>query len=240
MTKLPHYVLPLYPAIAILIAGVLEQGGACHKRAGWCAAPSAGSCFPAGPRDRRRGRCSSSSTATSGCVAWPFAAAAVIFGLFAWWLYEVDGAERSLLRGMVASVFIAITVYAVTFPVVAGVVPQRAGRRRIWRDSGCEAPQRRFHRLLSGAEPGVPARHRYPLHRRRRRRRIPAQRRLPFCADRRAQRAQLRAARQRDRACAMRSTSTSTATTSALGGRCALTVFRSTADAMTAANEIQP
>ena len=27
MTKLPHYVLPLYPAIAILIAGVLERGG---------------------------------------------------------------------------------------------------------------------------------------------------------------------------------------------------------------------
>ena len=27
MTKLPHYVLPLYPAIAILIAGILEGGG---------------------------------------------------------------------------------------------------------------------------------------------------------------------------------------------------------------------
>ena len=24
----------------------------------------------------------------------------MIFGLFAWWLYEVDGAERSLLRGI--------------------------------------------------------------------------------------------------------------------------------------------
>ena len=24
MTKLPHYVLPLYPAIAILIAGIVE------------------------------------------------------------------------------------------------------------------------------------------------------------------------------------------------------------------------
>ena len=27
MTKLPHYVLPLYPAIAILIAGIVEGGG---------------------------------------------------------------------------------------------------------------------------------------------------------------------------------------------------------------------
>src|SRR5450759_4685184 len=34
------------------------------------------------------------------------AAAAAIFGLFAWWLYEVDGPERSLLRGMVALVFL--------------------------------------------------------------------------------------------------------------------------------------
>ena len=26
ITKLPHYVLPLYPAIAILIAGILDRG----------------------------------------------------------------------------------------------------------------------------------------------------------------------------------------------------------------------
>jgi len=81
MTKLPHYVLPLYPAIAILIAGDL------------------------------------------GLIAWPFAAGAVIFGLFAWWLYEVDGAERSLLRAMMASVLVAITVYAVTFPSLPSLFP---------------------------------------------------------------------------------------------------------------------
>ena len=32
MTKLPHYVLPLYPAIAILIAGILEPGGLSKTR----------------------------------------------------------------------------------------------------------------------------------------------------------------------------------------------------------------
>ncbi|MGH7064489.1 MAG: ArnT family glycosyltransferase, partial [Stellaceae bacterium] len=32
LTKLPHYVLPLYPAIAILIAGVLDQGGLAKAR----------------------------------------------------------------------------------------------------------------------------------------------------------------------------------------------------------------
>ena len=58
-----------------------------------------------------------------GLVAWPFSAVAVIFGLFAWWLYEVDGAERSLLRGMVASVFVAITVYAITFPMLPSLFP---------------------------------------------------------------------------------------------------------------------
>jgi len=58
-----------------------------------------------------------------GLIAWPFSAIAVIFGLFAWWLYEVDGSERSLLRGMMASVFIAITVYAVTFPLLPSMFP---------------------------------------------------------------------------------------------------------------------
>src|SRR5262249_44086059 len=40
MTKLPHYVLPLYPAIAILIAGVLESGGLSKSR--WIARGTVG------------------------------------------------------------------------------------------------------------------------------------------------------------------------------------------------------
>ena len=47
MTKLPHYVLPLYPAIAILIAGILECRRACRKRVGSCEGQSAGFFFPA-------------------------------------------------------------------------------------------------------------------------------------------------------------------------------------------------
>jgi 4-amino-4-deoxy-L-arabinose transferase-like glycosyltransferase len=58
-----------------------------------------------------------------GLVVWPFSALAVITGLFAWWLYEVDGAERSLLRGMIASVLIAISVYAITFPLLPSLFP---------------------------------------------------------------------------------------------------------------------
>jgi 4-amino-4-deoxy-L-arabinose transferase-like glycosyltransferase len=121
MTKLPHYVLPLYPAIAILIAGILEPHGLSRQRwmvrgtVGWFLFPAAiaiGSLvlFVVFGREL-------------GLVAWPFSALAVVFGLFAWWLYEVDGGERSLLRAMVASVFVAITVYAITFPFLPSLFP---------------------------------------------------------------------------------------------------------------------
>ena len=138
ITKLPHYVLPLYPAIAILIAGILEGGGLVTKRwqvrgtAGWFIFPAAIAIgvvviFIIVGRDL-------------GFVAWPFAAAAAIFGLFAWWLYEVDGPERSLLRGMVASVFIAITVYAVTFPSLPALFPSALIADEM-RTSDCGEPQ---------------------------------------------------------------------------------------------------
>ena len=58
-----------------------------------------------------------------GLIAWPFSAAAVICGLFAWWLYDVDGAERALLRGMIASVLVAVTVYAVTLRLLPSLFP---------------------------------------------------------------------------------------------------------------------
>ena len=121
ITKLPHYILPLYPAIAILIAGILEGGGLVTKRwlvrgtVGWFLFPAAiaigvVAIFIIVGRDL-------------GLVAWPIAAAATIFGLFAWWLYDLDGPERALLRGVVASVLVAITVYAITFPSLPALFP---------------------------------------------------------------------------------------------------------------------
>ncbi|MGA9203424.1 MAG: glycosyltransferase family 39 protein [Pseudolabrys sp.] len=129
MTKLPHYVLPLYPAIAIMIAGILESYGLTKQRwmvrgtIGWFLLPGAVAIatlvlFIMFGREL-------------GLIAWPFAALAVIFGLFAWWLYEVDGAERSLLRGVLASVFLAITVFAVTFPLLPTVFPSAVIAREI-------------------------------------------------------------------------------------------------------------
>ena len=121
VTKLPHYVLPLYPAIAILIAGIVEGRGLFRKSwlvrgtVGWFLFPAVIAIMvPVGFFTLSR---------DLGLVAWPFAAAAVIFGLFAWWLYEVDGAERALLRGMVSSIFVGITVYAVMFPMLPALFP---------------------------------------------------------------------------------------------------------------------
>jgi 4-amino-4-deoxy-L-arabinose transferase-like glycosyltransferase len=138
MTKLPHYVLPLYPAIAILIAGILEPGSLSKTRwmvrgtVGWFVFPvviavATVAGFILIGRD-------------PGIVAWPFAAAALVFGLFAWRLYEVDGAELALLRGMAASVFIAVTVYAIMFPMLPALFPSKLIADEI-RASGCNEPQ---------------------------------------------------------------------------------------------------
>ena len=138
MTKLPHYVLPLYPAIAILIAGILE-GGALSK-ARWLIRGTVGwFLFPV----------VIAVTVVIGFIvlnhelglqAWPSAAAAVIFGLFAWWLYEVDGPERALLRAMAASVLVGVTVYAVTFPAMPSLFPSELVAEAV-NATGCENPQ---------------------------------------------------------------------------------------------------
>ena len=137
ITKLPHYVLPLYPAIAILIAGILEAGALAKYRwmirgtVGWFLFPAIISlvavvAFVIFNREL-------------GLLAWPTTAVAVILSLFAWWLYEADGPERSLLRAMAASVFVAITVYAVTFPSIPALFPSELIASEA-RNTGCRDP----------------------------------------------------------------------------------------------------
>lgn len=137
VTKLPHYVLPLYPAIAILCAGILDLGLLSKTRwmvrgtVGWFLFPLAvGIAGIAGLIMIGR---------QPGLLAWPFAAAAVIFGLFAWRLYDVDGAERALLRGLAASVFVSIAVYAVIFPSLPVLFPSALIAEAL-RDSNCPRP----------------------------------------------------------------------------------------------------
>jgi 4-amino-4-deoxy-L-arabinose transferase-like glycosyltransferase len=138
MTKLPHYVLPLYPAIAILIAGIVEGGGLSKNR--WLVPGTAGWFIFPGVIALAVPVIFFILNKDLGLAAWPFAAAALIFGLFAWWLYDVDGPERALLRGVAASVFIAITVYGIAFPMLPGLFPSALVAAEV-RASGCAEPQ---------------------------------------------------------------------------------------------------
>jgi hypothetical protein len=75
-----------------------------------------------------------------GLPAWPFVATAMVFGLWAWWLYGADGAEHSLLRAMVASILLAIAIYAAIIPALTTAFPS-AALARIVREADCKPAQ---------------------------------------------------------------------------------------------------
>jgi 4-amino-4-deoxy-L-arabinose transferase-like glycosyltransferase len=137
LTKVPHYVLPLYPAVAILIAGILDPHLLARKRwmvrgtSWWFVLPTvlAVAAIVAQIIISRQ----------LGLLAWPFAAGAIILGLIAWRLYEVDGGERSLLRAMAASILLAVTCYGVVGPALQPLFPSVA-LARIVRASECKHP----------------------------------------------------------------------------------------------------
>jgi len=136
-TKLPHYVLPLYPALAILVAGVVDSHSLSRNR--WLvhgtiwwfilimvvALLLIGLQIVVGQR--------------LGLWTWSFAAAAVIFSLFAWLLYEVDGAEASLVRAVAASLMLSLAAYGATFPGLRGLFPS-VGLANYMRGAGCADP----------------------------------------------------------------------------------------------------
>ena len=121
ITKLPHYVLPLYPAIAILITGVLEQRMLTRKAwlmpglSWWFFAPVILSVLVIVG--------SIMLIRKPEFAAWPFAALAAIFGLIAWWMYDENRAERSLLNAFAASFFTAVTVYGIVLPALTPLFP---------------------------------------------------------------------------------------------------------------------
>jgi 4-amino-4-deoxy-L-arabinose transferase-like glycosyltransferase len=138
LTKLPHYVLPLYPAIAILTVGALERR--VLSRSPWLMRGAAWwFVVPAG----------ASVLAIVGAItltrqpvflAWPFVAAALIFGLFAWWLYEDSHAERSLLNAVVSAIFLAFAIYGVVVPALARLFPSVEVARAL-RNVSCVGPK---------------------------------------------------------------------------------------------------
>jgi 4-amino-4-deoxy-L-arabinose transferase-like glycosyltransferase len=137
LTKLPHYVLPLYPAIAILTVGALERRVLSRSwlrrgAAWWFVIPALASLVAV----------IGAITLTRQPVflAWPFVAAALICGLFAWWLYEDNRAERSLLNAVVAAMFLAFAIYGVVMPALAPLFPS-AEIARALRNVVCVGPK---------------------------------------------------------------------------------------------------
>jgi len=137
LTKLPHYVLPLYPAIAILTVGALERrvlsrSWLMRGPAWWFAIPALASLAAV----------IGAVTVTRQPVflAWPFVAAALIFGLFAWWLYDDNRAERSLLNAVVAALFLAFAIYGVVVPALTPLFPSAEVARAL-RNVVCVGPK---------------------------------------------------------------------------------------------------
>jgi 4-amino-4-deoxy-L-arabinose transferase-like glycosyltransferase len=137
VTKLPHYTMPLYPAIAILIAGVIEANALSEHRwlkrglLWWFVVPIV-----------------FSVAVISGAfligrvfvpLAWPFFAAAIACGFLAWRLYDKDRVERALLSATLASVLMGIGVYGFVIPALKSLFPSVALVATL-RESDCPHP----------------------------------------------------------------------------------------------------
>jgi 4-amino-4-deoxy-L-arabinose transferase-like glycosyltransferase len=137
LTKLPHYVLPLYPAIAILTVGALERRVLSRSwlrrgSAWWFIIPALASVIAVVG--------AIALTRQPAFLAWPLAAAAMILGLFAWWLYDDNRAERSLLNAVVAAMLLALAVYGVVVPSLTTLFPS-AEIARALRNVVCVGPK---------------------------------------------------------------------------------------------------
>src|SRR6201991_4839433 len=138
LTKLPHYVLPLYPAIAILIVGALERRVLSRSpwlvrgAAWWFAIPAitAVSVIVG----------AIALTRQPAFLAWPFLAVSLIFGLFAWWLYDDNRAGRSLLNAAACALFLGMGVYGIVAPSLTPLFPS-VEIARVLRNVVCVGPK---------------------------------------------------------------------------------------------------
>src|SRR6202049_4573834 len=137
VTKLPHSVMPLYQAVAILIAGAVEAKVLSRRRwlkrvvIWWFVAPIL-----------------LSITAVAGAIvidrdlvlpAWPFFAAAIVCGFLAWQLYDDDGAEQALTHATAEMVLLSIGIYSIILPTLGPLFPSVA-LAGVLRESGCTHP----------------------------------------------------------------------------------------------------
>jgi len=138
-TKLPHYALPIYPAIAILIAGATDNGALAPQRwlrtgpAWWFILSVAFAVLAIVLHVAIGG--------TAGVLAWPFLVAAIIAALFAWWLFEVDGAERALMRAMVAAVLVWWALFGATLPSIPQLFPSSDLAKYVRFAAACPDPR---------------------------------------------------------------------------------------------------
>ena len=137
MTKLPHYVLPLYPAIAILIAWAIERRALSinpHLTRFTVMWPIFAAVIPAAAVwlvVYMRGQ--------FAWLAWPFGAAGLIFGFYAWRLYDVEGPERSLLRAALGMLLMTVATLGVAIPLMRPIFPAAALTDFV-RDTDCRNP----------------------------------------------------------------------------------------------------
>jgi 4-amino-4-deoxy-L-arabinose transferase-like glycosyltransferase len=138
VTKLPHYVLPLYPAIAILTAGAVESRVLSRRIflvrgiIWWFLVPGIVSVLAiVGAVMIAHGL---------ALLAWPFFAGAVVCGLFAWRLYDDDGAERAFLRATAAAVLMAFGIYGVVVPSLSPAGFPAVALAQVLKDAPCDHP----------------------------------------------------------------------------------------------------
>jgi len=74
-----------------------------------------------------------------GWLAWPLGAAGLIFGFYAWRLYDVEGPERSLLRASLSMLFMALATLGVAIPLMRPIFPAAALTDFV-RDTDCRNP----------------------------------------------------------------------------------------------------
>jgi 4-amino-4-deoxy-L-arabinose transferase-like glycosyltransferase len=137
ITKLPHYVLPLYPAIAILIARGIERRNFSDNPhlvrtvVMWPIIAAVLPLLTIGALIYFRGQL--------GLLAWPFAAAAIVFGFLAWRLYDADGPGLSFVKATIAAHLMGVATFGVTVPLLRPLFPSVTLANLI-KGAGCPDP----------------------------------------------------------------------------------------------------
>jgi 4-amino-4-deoxy-L-arabinose transferase-like glycosyltransferase len=138
ITKLPHYVLPLYPAAAILIARAIETGALSQRPALvrgtlWFFVIPALFGIALIVAMMGIGR-------QLGLLAWPLLGASAFMGFLAWRYYESEGAEPAMARALAGAVLLVMATFGIVVPSLAPLFPSTA-LARVLRESGCASPE---------------------------------------------------------------------------------------------------